>query len=294
MPRRYRSRSRFSGNTKWTYTSRPSAGTGKGLGSVSTRSGLPSCQPSRNRGGRGRSARSPRGAPASAQRRSVSICPASSVRASLNSPQPGCGIHGGIVRSSTTRAICFARLRASSYVSSENGGDLVGRWHVAQCANKIGATSLVNVGDAGPPPTPAARAPPGSNAASATTTKIRTCRRRMAQPSTPQEDAGGEQPLPARHHASYIKQLRPEHPLPPDSRPPGARASRCANAHRPSQQLEQLIQVDGLCSTRVGFRACNRANHCGSITPVVTATGRSGGRTSGRIGGSPPRRRRAA
>src|SRR3954465_15446809 len=54
--------------------------------------------------------------------------------------------HGGIWRAPTRDAIDFAHGRASSYVISDIGAMLSGRWHDSHFCWKIGATSPVNVG----------------------------------------------------------------------------------------------------------------------------------------------------
>src|SRR4029450_13983105 len=53
--------------------------------------------------------------------------------------------HGGICLEPTRAAIDFAHGRASSYVRSDIGAMLLGRWHDSHFCWKIGATSLVNV-----------------------------------------------------------------------------------------------------------------------------------------------------
>src|SRR3954462_121472 len=53
--------------------------------------------------------------------------------------------HGGICRAPTRAAIDFAHGRASSYVISDIGAILSGRWHDSHFCWKIGATSFVNV-----------------------------------------------------------------------------------------------------------------------------------------------------
>src|SRR5712671_6935715 len=53
--------------------------------------------------------------------------------------------HGGICRAPTRAAIDLAQGRASSYVSSDIGAILSGRWHDSHFCWKIGATSLVKV-----------------------------------------------------------------------------------------------------------------------------------------------------
>src|SRR5260221_3338069 len=54
--------------------------------------------------------------------------------------------HGGIWRPPTRCAIDFTHGRASSYVCSDMGAMLAGRWQASHFAWKIGAMSLVNVG----------------------------------------------------------------------------------------------------------------------------------------------------
>src|SRR5579862_6811827 len=53
--------------------------------------------------------------------------------------------HGGIWRAPTRAAIDLAQGRASSYVTSDIGAMLFGRWHDSHFCWKIGATSFVNV-----------------------------------------------------------------------------------------------------------------------------------------------------
>src|SRR6478735_2345804 len=53
--------------------------------------------------------------------------------------------HGGICRAATRAAIDFAQGRACSYVISDIGAMLSGRWHDSHFCWKIGATSLVKV-----------------------------------------------------------------------------------------------------------------------------------------------------
>src|SRR5471030_1283605 len=53
--------------------------------------------------------------------------------------------HGGICRAPTREAIALAHGRASSYVISDIGAMLSGRWHPSHFCWKMGATSFVNV-----------------------------------------------------------------------------------------------------------------------------------------------------
>src|SRR5216683_2491718 len=86
-----------------------------------TASGSPIAHPSAYVGGAGRSAGSPSGAPALTQRRIVSFW--------------------------TCVPIDFTQGRASLKVRSDIGAISPGRWHVVQFLYRIGATSLLNVGD---------------------------------------------------------------------------------------------------------------------------------------------------
>src|SRR5437762_8306063 len=54
---------------------------------------------------------------------------------------------GGICRVSTRAAIDFAHGRTCSYVINDMGAIDAGRWHDSHFSWKIGAMSLVNVGD---------------------------------------------------------------------------------------------------------------------------------------------------
>ena len=103
------------------YTSFPSAGSVKGSGIVTTRSGFPSCQSSLHTGFTFRSAAAPSGAPAFHQRSMVAICPSVSRRSPSNSTTPCSGSHGGMIRAAVTFAIVFACFRASAYPVSANG-----------------------------------------------------------------------------------------------------------------------------------------------------------------------------
>src|SRR4029079_6924028 len=98
--------------------------------------------------GAGMSFGSPFGAPAFTQLTIVSICSSESDRSFLNFWMPivlsMC--HGGICRAATRAAIDLAQGRACSYVISDIGAMLSGRWHDSHFCWKIGATSLVNVG----------------------------------------------------------------------------------------------------------------------------------------------------
>src|SRR6476469_7341867 len=98
--------------------------------------------------GAGMSLGSPFGAPAETHARIVSICSSLSDRSFLNFWMPTVlsMCQGGICRAPTRAAIDLAHGRASSYVISDIGAMLSGRWHDSHCCWKIGATSLVNVG----------------------------------------------------------------------------------------------------------------------------------------------------
>src|SRR3954451_9225024 len=122
-------------------------------GDLTTRSGSPYLfarfQPDSSfhtRGG-GMSFGSPLGAPAATHARMVSIWSSLSERSFLNfwMPMVLSMCHGGICREPTRCAIDFAQGRASSYVNSDIGAMLFGRWHDSHFCWKIGATSLVNV-----------------------------------------------------------------------------------------------------------------------------------------------------
>src|ERR1700722_440100 len=116
-----------------------------------TRSGaspLGCSQPSGKVGSGGRSASLPLGAPASTHAISVSISfwlRLGSLRNfMLRAESAG---HGGISRLLTFSLIDAAEARAPAEESSEKGEPISpGRWQLAQCLNKIGATSLLNVG----------------------------------------------------------------------------------------------------------------------------------------------------
>src|SRR5437764_11862634 len=55
--------------------------------------------------------------------------------------------HGGICRVSTRDAMAFAHGRTCSYVINDIGAIDSGRWHDSHFSWKIGAMSLVKVGD---------------------------------------------------------------------------------------------------------------------------------------------------
>ena len=81
----------------------PEAGTAKSSAGSSTRSGVPSFQPSANLGGGGMSFGSPCGAPASAQASRMAISSVDSDWSCLSGgPTPGAGFQGGISRSAAT------------------------------------------------------------------------------------------------------------------------------------------------------------------------------------------------
>ena len=63
----------------------------------------------------------------------AAICSSVRRRPATNSPYPGSGFQGGIVRRWTAAAILFARGRASAKVSTLNGAAPPGRWHDAHC-----------------------------------------------------------------------------------------------------------------------------------------------------------------
>ena len=77
-------------------------------GSVSTRSGVPSCHPPENVGGFGASAGFPSGAPLSTHFAMSAIESSPSRRSPANSPCPGSGSHGGIARRCTADEIARA------------------------------------------------------------------------------------------------------------------------------------------------------------------------------------------
>src|SRR5262249_44461648 len=123
-------------------------------GDFTTRSGCPyfsaSDQPdsSFQTRGDGMSFGSPFGAPAFTQLTRVSICSSLSERSFLNfwMPMVLSMCHGGIWRAETRAAIDLAHGRASSYVCTDIGAMLSGRWQASHFCWKIGATSFVNVG----------------------------------------------------------------------------------------------------------------------------------------------------
>src|SRR6185436_284479 len=90
---------------------------------------------------------SPFGAPAATHCTMVSICSSLSERSFLNFWMPTVlsMCHGGICLEPTRAAIDFAHGRASSYVTSDIGAMLLGRWHDSHFCWKIGATSLAKV-----------------------------------------------------------------------------------------------------------------------------------------------------
>ena len=96
-----------------------SSGTTYGSGSLTTKSGVPSIQPSfvvsTEAGAGGASARSPAGAPASTQRTIVEISTSVSPRSFLNTPLGSSANHGGISRDRTFIAMERAQGRVSSY-----------------------------------------------------------------------------------------------------------------------------------------------------------------------------------
>src|SRR5437016_1464119 len=98
--------------------------------------------------GGGMSFTSPAGAPASTQRRIVSIC-VSERDASFSKcwmPTVLSRCHGGIWCAATRVRIERAHGLASSYVTSDIGAIESGRWHDWHFCWKIGATSRANVG----------------------------------------------------------------------------------------------------------------------------------------------------
>src|SRR5271157_252403 len=114
-----------------------------------TRSGSPRPQLSGNLGEGARSAGSPSGAPASAHSSRVMISFSESRRSSRKTPWLGSGFHGGIRRLDVTSLMKSALLAASLYERSEKGPTSPGRWHPAQFFQRIGATCLLKVTDAG-------------------------------------------------------------------------------------------------------------------------------------------------
>ena len=125
----------------------PEAGIEKSSAGSSTRSGVPSFQPSANWGGGGMSLGSPRGAPPRPRPRGWRSPRRERDWSCLSfGPTPGSGFQGGISRSATTEAISAARLRACSYVSRAKGPTWWRRWQSWHFFWRIGATSLVNVG----------------------------------------------------------------------------------------------------------------------------------------------------
>ena len=87
-----------------------------------------------NFGTAGRSLSLPFGAPASTQARMVSISLSVSRGSFLNVPCAGSAPQGGMVRVATRLRIDFAHGRASSYLISDIGANIVGRWHSAHLA----------------------------------------------------------------------------------------------------------------------------------------------------------------
>ena len=97
--------------------------------------------------------RSPDGAPASTQRTTASISSSLSEMSSMNCWMPMVLFtnQGGISRAATRALIARAQGRASSYVSSDIGAMLSGRWHSWQERCRIGAMSSANVADTAAP-----------------------------------------------------------------------------------------------------------------------------------------------
>ena len=111
-------------------------------------SGSPRAQPSVKAGRSGRSAGSPRGAPASTHCAIVSISCSVSRASSLKVPKFGSGNQGGILRVTTLSLMARAHGRTSSYDRSGIGATSPGRWQLTQLSKRIGATSFVNVAGA--------------------------------------------------------------------------------------------------------------------------------------------------
>src|SRR5687768_9520987 len=113
----------------------PRAGIENGSFISNTASGLPMLQPSAaNVGTAGRSPSLPFGAPASTQARMVSISLSVSRGSFLKVPCDGSAPQGGMVRVATRLRIDFAHGRASSYLISDIGANIVGRWHSTHLA----------------------------------------------------------------------------------------------------------------------------------------------------------------
>ena len=102
------------GMTKLRNTSRPPGCSSYASGSVSTRSGVPSCHPPENTGGAGASAGLPSGAPPSTHRVMRAISSSRRRRSPTNAPCPGSGSQGGIARRCTAAAIARAYGRAEA------------------------------------------------------------------------------------------------------------------------------------------------------------------------------------
>src|SRR5215471_11221627 len=75
----------------------------------------------------------------------AAICSGFNRRSLTKVPDPGSGSQGGIVRFAVTVAIRRARLMTSLYSMRLKGAISPGRWQEAQCAQRIGAMSLLKV-----------------------------------------------------------------------------------------------------------------------------------------------------
>ena len=130
-----------------------------------------------SRGG-GMRDRSPGGAPASTQRTTASISSSLSEMSLMNSwmPMVLSRNQGGISRLSTRALIERAQGRVSSYVSSDIGAMLSGRWHSWQERCRIGAMCSANVTAASPPACWAA-AGAGAQTATAAAARAHAARR---------------------------------------------------------------------------------------------------------------------
>src|SRR5688500_9161221 len=116
----------------------PRAGIWYGSFISNTTSGWPMVQRSAaNLGEAGRSLSLPFGAPASTHAGIGSICLSLRRGGFLKTPCAGSAPHGGTVRVATRLRIDRAHGRASSYLISDIGANIAGRWHSTHLEYKI-------------------------------------------------------------------------------------------------------------------------------------------------------------
>src|SRR5882672_12741038 len=99
-------------------------------------------QPSANSGAFGISRSLPRAAPPSTQATIVSISCCERRGSFLKTPIGESADQGGISRLVTFCRIARAHGRVSSYVTSDIGANIDGRWHSTQLLYRMGATSF--------------------------------------------------------------------------------------------------------------------------------------------------------